>query len=52
MPIGVGGVDYDIDEYVQRMEKIVQRKLKIYSHLNEKIQNMKNLLKEEEEASH
>jgi hypothetical protein len=49
---GVGGVDYDIDEYVTKMERIVKRNLQIYSHLNEKIVNMKRLLKEEEEASH
>ena len=30
---GIGNEDYDIDEYVSRMEKIIKRNIDIYSDL-------------------
>jgi len=36
-----GNVDYDIDEYVQRMEKVVKRKLELYTNLYDKIKIFK-----------
>ena len=30
---GIGAVEYDIDEYVNRMEKIIKRNIEIYSDL-------------------
>jgi kinesin family protein 2/24 len=47
---GVGSVEYDIDEYVQRMERIVARNLEIYGDLQKRIVKFKKHLKEEEEA--
>ena len=47
---GVGSVEYDIDEYVSRMERIVARNIDIYSDLQRRINKFKKHLKEEEEA--
>jgi kinesin family member 2/24 len=47
---GVGSVEYDIDEYVSRMERIVARNIDIYSDLQRRIMKFKKHLKEEEEA--
>jgi kinesin family protein 2/24 len=47
---GVGSVEYDIDEYVSRMERIVGRNIEIYSDLQRRINKFKKHLKEEEEA--
>lgn len=47
---GVGSVEYDIDEYVSRMERIVARNIDIYSDLQRRILKFKKHLKEEEEA--
>ena len=47
---GVGQVEYDIDEYVGRMERIVARNIEIYSDLQRRINKFKKHLKEEEEA--
>jgi kinesin family protein 2/24 len=46
----VGSVEYDIDEYVSRMERIVGRNIEIYSDLQRRINKFKKHLKEEEEA--
>ena len=43
--------DYDIDEYVNKTEEIVKKKLYLYKQLSNKIQNFKKALKEEEEIS-
>jgi hypothetical protein len=48
---GEGSVDYDIDTYVSRMEKIVQRKVAVYSALLDKLMDFKRHLSEEEEFS-
>jgi len=47
---GVGAVEYDIDEYVSRMERIVKRNLEIYGELQKRFGKFKKHLKEEEEA--
>lgn len=48
---GVGGdEEYDMDEYVMRMEKIIVRNLEIYSDLQSRITKIKKLMKEEDEA--
>lgn len=46
---GVGYVDYDIDSYVEKLESVIKRKLKIYNLLAKKIDGFKNALKEEDE---
>ncbi len=47
---GVGSVEYDIDEYVGRMERIVARNIEIYGDLQKRLTKFKKHLKEEEEA--
>lgn len=47
---GVGSVEYDIDEYVNRMERIVKRNIEIYSDMQKRLNKFKKHLKEEEEA--
>lgn len=48
---GVGGEEeYDMDEYVLRMEKIIKRNLEIYGDLQNRINKIKKLMKEEDEA--
>ena len=46
---GVGFVDYDIDAYVDNLEAIIRRKLKIYNLLSKKVETFKKNLKEEDE---
>lgn len=43
---GVGYVDYDIDSYVQKLETLIKKKLKIYNFLSQKVEGFKNALKE------
>ena len=47
---GVGDEEYDMDEYVLRMEKIIKRNLEIYGDLQGRIGKIKKLMKEEDEA--
>jgi hypothetical protein len=47
---GFGNEDYDMDEYVSRMEKIVKRNLEIYGELGKRLQQFKQHMAEEEEA--
>ena len=47
---GVGDEDYDMDEYVVRMEAIIKRNLEIYGDLSTRIGKIKRLMKEEDEA--
>lgn len=42
--------EYEIEEYVQKMEMIIAKKLKVYEFLKGKIQEFKGCLKAEEEA--
>lgn len=49
---GEGVVDYDIDEYVRKMEKLVRHKIAIYQQLAKRLSNFKQYLNEEEEVSH
>jgi len=44
-------IEYEIDNYVQDIEKIVKKKLHIYKLLSQKIKTFKRALKEEEEIS-
>jgi len=46
----VGDEEYDMDEYVLRMEAIIHRNLEIYGDLKSRIGRIKNLMKEEDEA--
>ena len=46
---GVGYVDYDIDSYVEKLESVIKKKLKIYNLLAKKIEGFKTALKEEDE---
>lgn len=43
--------DYDIDEYVDKLEEIVKKKLHLYKSLSKKIGSFRLALKEEEEIS-
>ena len=47
---GIGSVEYDIDEYVKRMERIITRNIEIYTDLQKRMNKFKKHLKEEEEA--
>ena len=47
---GFGNEDYDMDEYVNRMERIVKRNLEIYGDLLQRVNTFKKHMKEEEEA--
>ena len=47
---GIGNDDYDIDDYVNRMEKIIKRNIDIYTDLQRRMNRFKKHLKEEEEA--
>ena len=47
---GFGNEDYDMDEYVSRMERIIKRNLEIYGDLQKRITNFKQHMVEEEEA--
>lgn len=46
---GVGYIDYDIDEYVQKLDSIVQKKLKVYQILSRELKKFKNSLDEEDQ---
>jgi kinesin family protein 2/24 len=37
-------MDYDIDEYVNRLESVIKKKLKIYNLLNKKLDKFKRHL--------
>ena len=43
--------DYDIDEYVDKIDEIVRKKLHLYKSLATKIKTFRKALKEEEEIS-
>lgn len=45
---GVGFIDYDIDSYVDKLESIIKKKLKMYNLLSKKVENFKKYLKEED----
>ena len=47
---GFGSEDYDMDEYVSRMDRIVTRNLQIYGDLQKRINKFKINMQEEEEA--
>lgn len=48
---GNGGQEEgDIDDYVNKMEKIIARNLEIYTDMQGQIKRFKNMLKEEEDA--
>ena len=47
--IDVTSDDYDIDDYIDKMETVVKKKLDLYKNLYGRIQNFKKHLKEEEE---
>ena len=47
---GFGNEDYDMDEYVNRMERIIKRNLEIYGDLQKRIVTFKKHMAEEEEA--
>lgn len=43
---GDGYADYDIDSYVDKLESLIKKKLKIYNLLGKKLDNFKKALKE------
>ena len=45
---GVGFIDYDIDSYVEKLESVIKKKLKMYNLLSRKVDNFKKYLKEED----
>ena len=45
---GDGYADYDIDSYVDKLEALIKKKLKIYNLLGKKIDGFKKALKEED----
>lgn len=47
---GFGNEEYDMDEYVNRMERIIKRNLEIYGDLQKRIVTFKKHMAEEEEA--
>lgn len=49
---GVGFMEYDVDAYVQKLEGVIKKKLKMYQMLSKKVDNFKRYLKEEEEVRH
>lgn len=49
---GVGYADYDIDSYVDKLEGLIKKKLKIYTLMSKKLDGFKNALKEEDEIRH
>ena len=48
---GIGFMDYDADSYVDKLETIIKKKMKMYEVLNRKVQNFKKYLTEEDEES-
>ena len=48
---GQDAEDCDIDDYVNKMDVIVARNLKIYTEMQQQLQRFKGLLKEEETAA-
>ena len=47
---GFGNEEYDMDEYVNRMERIIKRNRDIYGDLQQRMQRFKKHMQEEEEA--
>lgn len=45
---GFGNEEYDMDEYVNRMERIIKRNLEIYGDLQHRMQGFKKHMQEEE----
>lgn len=45
---GDGYVDYDIDSYVDKLESLIKKKMKIYNLLGKKLDGFKKALKEED----
>lgn len=43
-------MDYDIDLYVDKLEGLIKRKMKIYNLLGRKLEGFKKVLKEEDEC--
>lgn len=46
---GDGYGDYDIDSYVEKLEGLIKKKIKMYSLLGRKLDGFKKVLKEEDE---
>ena len=41
-------MDYDVDSYVDKLEGIIKKKMKMYEVLNRKVSNFKKYLSEED----
>ena len=39
-------MDYDVDAYVEKLESLIKKKMKMYDLLSRKVQNFKRYLKE------
>jgi archaellum component FlaC len=46
---GIGFMDYDVDSYVDKLETIIKKKMKMYEVLSRKVANFKKYLSEEDE---
>ena len=46
---GDGYADHDIDSYVDKLESLIKKKMKIYNLLGKKLEGFKKTLKEEDE---
>ena len=45
-------MDFDVDSYVEKLQNVVKKKLKMYNLLSKKIEHFKKCLSEEEEIRH
>ena len=45
---GIGFMDYDVDSYVDKLESIIKKKMKMYEVLNRKVQNFSKYLSQED----
>ena len=45
---GIGFMDYDVDSYVDKLESIIKKKMKMYEVLNRKVQNFRKYLSQED----
>lgn len=43
-------MDYDVDSYVDKLEGIIKKKMKMYEMLSRKVHNFRKYLSEEDEV--
>ena len=47
---GIGFMDYDVDSYVDKLQGIIRKKMKMYEVLIRKVQNLRKYLSEEDQV--